>query len=230
MAYGPVNMGGGLDAHPVGSLYLSLNSTSPAALFGGTWEQIKDTFILAAGNTYKAGATGGEAKHTLTLSEIAAHTHTGSTGEAGGHSHTASTGSAGSHSHTGSSGSAGSHSHSAWTGGAGGHNHTVSSASVTKYGISTLIGEGSAEYGFQSNSSTPTTSWVSDHTHGVGMNEAGAHTHTVSIGDAGAHTHTVSVTSGGSHTHTVAIGSSGGGAAHNNMPPYLVAYIWKRVA
>lgn len=50
--------------YPVGSIYISANSTSPAELFGGTWEQIKDRFLLAAGDTYEAGSTGGEATHT----------------------------------------------------------------------------------------------------------------------------------------------------------------------
>lgn len=61
--------------YPVGSIYMSVNSTSPATLFGGTWERIKDTFLLAAGDTYSAGATGGEAEHTLTTSEIPSHSH-----------------------------------------------------------------------------------------------------------------------------------------------------------
>lgn len=61
--------------YPVGSIYMSLNSTSPAALFGGTWEQIKDRFLLAAGSTYAAGSTGGEATHTLTVSEMPSHNH-----------------------------------------------------------------------------------------------------------------------------------------------------------
>lgn len=56
--------------HPVGSLYISENPTSPAELYGGTWEQIKDSFILAAGDTYAAGSTGGSATHHLTQSEI----------------------------------------------------------------------------------------------------------------------------------------------------------------
>lgn len=59
-----------LAAYPVGSLYMSTEATSPASLFGGAWEQIKDRFILAAGDTYAAGSTGGEAKHTLTENEL----------------------------------------------------------------------------------------------------------------------------------------------------------------
>lgn len=62
--------------HPVGSIYVSLNSTSPASLFGGTWERLKDRFLLAAGDTYEAGSTGGESQHTLTVNEIPGHTHT----------------------------------------------------------------------------------------------------------------------------------------------------------
>lgn len=50
--------------YPVGAIYMSVNSTSPATLFGGTWVQIKDTFLLAAGTTYSAGATGGSATNT----------------------------------------------------------------------------------------------------------------------------------------------------------------------
>lgn len=50
-----------LESYPVGSIYLSTSSTSPSSLFGGTWEQIKDVFLLAAGDTYTAGSTGGSA-------------------------------------------------------------------------------------------------------------------------------------------------------------------------
>lgn len=63
--------------YPVGSLYMSAKATSPASLFGGTWEQIKDRFILAAGDTYAAGSTGGEAEHALTVDEMPAHRHEG---------------------------------------------------------------------------------------------------------------------------------------------------------
>ena len=61
--------------HPIGSIYTSVVDTDPTALFGGTWERIKDTFLLTAGDTYVAGTTGGEAKHTLTLDEIPYHYH-----------------------------------------------------------------------------------------------------------------------------------------------------------
>lgn len=56
---------GGLAAYPVGSIYMSVNNVSPAAIFGGTWEQLKDTFLLAAGDDYSAGTTGGSADAVL---------------------------------------------------------------------------------------------------------------------------------------------------------------------
>ena len=57
--------------YPVGSIYMSLNQLSPATLFGfGTWELIKDRFILGAGDIYGLGSTGGEASHTLTREEL----------------------------------------------------------------------------------------------------------------------------------------------------------------
>ena len=59
--------GVGNELYPVGSIYMSTTNTSPASMFGGTWEQIKDKFLLSAGDTYSAGATGGEATHTHSL-------------------------------------------------------------------------------------------------------------------------------------------------------------------
>lgn len=42
---------------------MSFNSTEPSILFGGTQERIKDRFILAAGDSYAAGTTGGSNIH-----------------------------------------------------------------------------------------------------------------------------------------------------------------------
>ena len=73
--------------HPVGSLYWSSNSTNPGTLFGGTWVQIKDKFILAAGDKYGNGTTGGSADAV-----VVSHTHSipalsGTAASAGEHTH-----------------------------------------------------------------------------------------------------------------------------------------------
>ena len=48
----------GLSAYPVGSIYQSTNSTSPAALFGSTWEQIaSERVLMGASSSHKAGTT-----------------------------------------------------------------------------------------------------------------------------------------------------------------------------
>lgn len=47
--------------YPVGSIYMSINETNPSELFGGEWERIKDRFLLASGDTYDGGSTGGSA-------------------------------------------------------------------------------------------------------------------------------------------------------------------------
>ena len=63
--------------YPVGSIYISTEPTNPNSLFGGSWTQIKDKFLLTAGDTYTAGNTGGSATHTLTINEMPSHTHDG---------------------------------------------------------------------------------------------------------------------------------------------------------
>lgn len=61
--------------YPVGSVYISSQPTDPGTLFGGTWTRIKDSFILAAGDSYAVGATGGAASVTLTKAQMPKHTH-----------------------------------------------------------------------------------------------------------------------------------------------------------
>ena len=66
----------------------------------------------------------------------------------------------------------------------------------------------------------------------------GAATHTLSIAELPAHTHTFNtitgtdddIDAGGSFksTNTGTTGSTGGDAAHNNLQPYIVGYMWKR--
>ena len=62
--------------YPVGSYYWNSNSTDPATLFGvGTWTQITNKFVYAAGGDYASGTTGGEETHTLTVTEMPRHRH-----------------------------------------------------------------------------------------------------------------------------------------------------------
>ena len=83
-------------AYPVGSIYMSMNSTNPETLFGGKWEAIaQGRCLIGAGTgtdsrkeskTFAAGDTGGEYNHQLTVGELAAHKH--ESAESGGqHSH-----------------------------------------------------------------------------------------------------------------------------------------------
>jgi len=151
-----------LAAYPVGSIYMSVNSTSPQDIFGGTWERLKDRFLLGAGDTYSNGATGGEAAHTLQASEIPAHTHgqrapTGSFNLRGGNNYDQTTSSDGIVSRT----------FVAW----GGTHVSASNGNTNPSGYTTI-----------------------------------------------------KVTA--THEHD----SVGGGGSHNNMPPYLAVYMWKRTA
>ena len=77
-----------LDVYPVGSIYMSTASTSPAVLFGGTWEALDQGRVLIGANaTYPAGSSGGSESVTLTSSQIPQHSHTASAESAGGHTH-----------------------------------------------------------------------------------------------------------------------------------------------
>ena len=135
----------GIDAlsiYPVGSIYMSVNNTSPANLFGGTWQQLKDRFLLGAGDTYTNGATGGEATHVLTTDEIPSHNH----------------------------------------------DIGLNASTGTKLG------------------------WGTDTPGNYAPNLN-------SIANTGVYT----------GSRFIAL-DRGGGQAHNNMPPYLVVYIWKRIS
>lgn len=61
--------------YPVGAIYMSTSSTSPSVLFGGTWERIKDRFLLASGDSYAAGSEGGQSSVMLNGSHIPSHVH-----------------------------------------------------------------------------------------------------------------------------------------------------------
>lgn len=78
MAYNQLEIDGRVydfNAYPVGSIYISTNSTSPASIFGGTWERLTDRFLIGCGDSYSAGSTGGSKTVTLNGSQIPFHNH-----------------------------------------------------------------------------------------------------------------------------------------------------------
>ena len=192
-----------LEAHPVGSYYFSDSAADPSSLFGGVWERVEGRFLFAADGAHAPGSLGGAAEVSLAVGNMPAHSHGVTVSDGGAHSHGASTGWAGDHSHSASSGAAGSHTHVIGVDfdGAGGGSWTA----PHKAGA-----DGARHH-------SP-TGW------------AGEHSHSVSVSSAGGHSHTVSVESGGGHSHTASCSSVGGGSAHQNMPPYIAVYCWKRTA
>lgn len=146
------------DIFPVGSIYISLKSTNPSSIFGGTWEQIKGRFLLGVSSSHPVNQTGGEESHTLTVNEMPSHQHNlKTTSNGSGYFSMLNADSAG----------------SAWVG-------------DTQFMLAAKRKVGST--GFDA---TITTS-------------------NLMTGEP--------------------IGNTGGGQSHNNMPPYLAVYMWKRTA
>ena len=57
-ADGTLSADSALAAYPVGSIFQTVSSTSPAVLFGGTWQEIAwNRVLMGAGSTHPAGAT-----------------------------------------------------------------------------------------------------------------------------------------------------------------------------
>lgn len=186
--------------YPIGSIYMSVNSTDPSTLFGGTWERLKDRFLLSAGDSYSAGNTGGEANHKLTESELPGHTHTLSS-----HTHSLQ-----SHTH-----SLQSHTHSGPS-----HTHTVTNGASNGFATFTT-GSDTQGTGVGFQVSGTYRAGYSPKTSADGTGQTGGPSNNTSGGPS-------NNTSGGPSTNTS--GSTGSNTAHNNMPPYLVVYMWKRTA
>ena len=66
--------------YPIGSIYISTNSTNPSLLFGGTWESFAQGRTLIGVDTTDTDFDtveniGGEKQHILTINEMPSHNH-----------------------------------------------------------------------------------------------------------------------------------------------------------
>lgn len=219
---GPTGQIDPLNIYPVGAIYLSVDSTDPGTLFGGTWERIAGRFLLAAtdngssGASQAAGNTGGEATHVLTPSETAMKNHKHVVPKHGhGDNIDYSVNNSG-------------YAASAITG--GGHEHNILLNESRDWTLFTS-GYEAGGYGL-----TSTAGFVNRVVVGIGnashrgryVAASSSHSHNLP-----SHTHTLTKSGGVSDKDafdTTSNPSDANGSAHNNMPPYLSVYMWKRTA
>ena len=230
--------------YPVGSLYWSANSTDPSTLFGGTWTQIKDKFVLACGDTYSTvGATGGASSVTLTVNNLPSHNH--SIGGSTGNTQPTFAGTAGTTgktqpTFTGTAVNTGKESaHESFSGSAS-HSHNIIHGNHTSYKLAYHYGSAGGHQGMRFNAGTTITTnddgfIVTDsQTVSISGTCTGDHTHSVTAsGTVSNHDH--SFTPSGtvsSHSHSLPAntGNKGSGTAFSIMPPYIVKYCWQRTA
>lgn len=235
--------------YPIGSLYWSSNSTDPGTLFGGTWTQIKDTFVWAKGDSDTVNATGGEKTHTLTESEMPSHSHSFTpagkiASTSGGTDNKVASESAHTHDFTHTHGYTPAGKIASTSGGTDNKTSTPndSTVTITDPGHKHTYNYRESGSGSSSMGGTRDTSFPSRSTGTSTTNITATHSHTHAAyftGTAGTTTSQSTTTSGAgsAHSHTAyftgtagTTGTKGSGTAHNNMPPYIVKYCWERTA
>ena len=186
--------------YPVGSVYMSVQNTSPSVLFGGTWNKIEGKYILAADFSNKAGSTGGNEKVTLTQENLPVHTHTGAK-----HTHVVPAHAHGITQHT----------HDAKCGSEGNHSHYGYYRSDSKSG------------GSQHRQGSKATH--NGLTEGKITQDAGSHTHLIDI-KANGPTKTQTDGECITKEATGITGTAGDGMPFTIKPPYIAVNMWIRTA
>lgn len=143
--------------YPVGSIYMSVSSTSPEVLFGGSWEAISGRFLFASSRSHASGETGGQETITLNIGNLPRHIHT-----IGGHAHKVPE-----------------HTHTASVSQSGEHTHSVKRAK--------LSASGTGRYAIQTseNDSLYNTEKAGKHTHSIEISKCAALTTDASSGTTG---------------------------------------------
>ena len=203
-------------AHPVGSYYWSEDSTNPADLFGGTWVQIKDKFIIAVGDNHTVGTSYGSNTKDISHTHSIGHTH-GVPGVA--HTHT--TGN-----HTLTVAEMPSHTHSQ-----NAHYHAGLSYASPDGGGNTCVvsttydSTGCIELGWsRSNTGYPYDNVYTKYSTATNNNTGGGGTH--NHGNTGSTTPSSTTT----NSQSTSTSGSGGSTALDITPACIAAYCWRRTA
>ena len=207
--------------YPIGSIYMSVNSTSPATLFGGNWERLKDTFLLASGDIYPAGQTGGQSQVTLNAAQCVLRGHT--------HEFTQPTVSLTSNTR------ASTEVNSTWMRDTENTESNVSGNMNWSFNVRRFNGDDHAMVSFNNLSHSDMTTGDSYlplaagtgavRPQKVSYEKQIQHIHKITI-PAYTHNHTITMTNGAVKTKTQENATS----PVPTMPPYLAVYVWKRVS
>jgi microcystin-dependent protein len=166
--------------YPIGSIFMSVLSTSPSTLFGGTWVAFAPGRVLVGFNSGEtefntSEKTGGAKTHTLSSNEMPVHTHVQN-----------------SHNHTQDP-----------------HNHTQNPHSHR------------ARYGSYFRPTSGTVVHLPQSTGDLWKDLDTWNESTTATNNAATATNQAA---------TAVNQNAGGGAAHNNLQPYITVYMWKRTA